>query len=347
VPAKLSQTIAARSLYRYRVYNVCLQSEIRLPLPEALEYGSINIELRAVSTSSLRKRLGDTPLQRIGRTFYQHAILADGSSYVRWDGIGEFLISRSGGVITCARFRGASSESFQVYLLGQALSFALVKSGFEPIHATCVVIDGQGVAFLGNSGRGKSSLAAYFLQVGDLLLTDDLLVIRDGVEGLQAYPGPARIKLLPGMARRLLGKYTSGVPMNPQTQKQIISLKAAQICSAPVPLKALYALGHEGRDDGKMVPRSEHMQCDGDRVRRPATASGIHIRRLSLREGFVNLLSHAFNYVLVDRDRLRRQFTEVLRLTRRVPLSEVYYPRTVESLAAVRKAILADLHKQI
>jgi len=174
------------------------------------------------------------------------------------------------------------------------------------------------------------------------LLTDDLLVIRDGPEGLQAYPGPPRIKLLPGMVRRLFGKHASGVPMNPQTQKQIISLKAAQICSTPVPLKALYALAH----DGKMIRRTRHIQRNRDQVSRSAPASSIHIRRLSQREGFVSLLSHTFNYVLLDRDRLRRQFAEALRLTRKVPLSELSYPRTVESLAAVRKAILTDLHNQ-
>ena len=53
-----------------------------------------------------------------------------------------------------------------------------MKSGFEPLHATVVVVSGEAVAFLGESGYGKSSLAASFLDSGHQLLTDDLLILR-------------------------------------------------------------------------------------------------------------------------------------------------------------------------
>src|SRR5204863_102769 len=107
------------------------------------------------------------------------------------------------------RFDGASAESFQVYLLGQALSFALVKQGLEPLHATVVVVDGQGVAFLGDNGYGKSSLAACFLEGGYRLLTDDLLLLKASGGDVLAYPGPPRIKLFPEVARRFLGDAAS------------------------------------------------------------------------------------------------------------------------------------------
>jgi hypothetical protein len=325
-PGNGTQAFAAGSFYRYGVYGISLQSQIQLSLPEQSGAGLVGIELRTAPASFFLEILGDTHLQRIGRRSYQYAHLQDGSSYVRWDGIGEFLVSGGGRFITCGRFPKASMESFQVYLLGQALSFALVKNGFEPVHATCVVIDGEAVAFLGNSGFGKSSLAAYFLQAGDRLLTDDLLLVREGVNGLQAYPGPPRIKLLPGMARSFLGEYASGVRMNPQTRKLVIPLDGNRICAAPVPLRALYVLAH---------PRKVVLQ-----------GRGVHIRRLSSREAFVSLLSHAFNYVILDEDRLQRQFTETMRLTRAAPLSELSYPRLVGSLTAVRQAILSDLNKR-
>ena len=43
-------------------------------------------------------------------------------------------------------------------MLGQALSFALVKQGFEPLHATVAVVDDEAVAFLGHNAFGKSTL---------------------------------------------------------------------------------------------------------------------------------------------------------------------------------------------
>lgn len=324
-PGNGREALAADSFYRYGVYGISVQSPIRLSLPEQSGAGLVSIEFRTAPASFFLEILGSTQLQQMGRCTYQYAHLQDGSSYVRWNDIGEFLVSGDGRFITCARFPEAPMESFQVYLLGQALSFALVKNGFEPVHATCVVIDGEAVAFLGNSGFGKSSLAAHFLQAGDRLLTDDLLLVREGVDGLLAYPGPPRIKLLPGMARRFLGADIGGTPMNSQTQKLVIPLDGDRICAVPVPLRALYALVHPR----KVVQRR-----------------GVHIRRLSSREAFIALLSHAFNYVILDGDRLQRQFAETIVLTRAAPVNELLYPRRVGSLGAVRKAILADLHKR-
>ncbi|MFB3074256.1 MAG: hypothetical protein ACE1Z6_03640, partial [Candidatus Methylomirabilales bacterium] len=114
-----------------------------------------------------------------GKNWFQHLRLPDGSDYLRWSGLFEFLVSADGRRIACRELECASPESFQTYLIGQVLSFALVKRGIEPLHSTTVVIDGKAVAFLGDSGYGKSSLGAAFLQAGYPLLTDDLLVLKE------------------------------------------------------------------------------------------------------------------------------------------------------------------------
>ena len=56
-------------------------------------------------------------------------------------------MSSDGRCMACRMFEGAPSESFQVYLVQHALSFALLKRGFEPFHATAVVVDGNGCGF--------------------------------------------------------------------------------------------------------------------------------------------------------------------------------------------------------
>ena len=69
-------------------------------------------------------------------------------------------------------------KAHQRGMLGQALSFALIERGFEPLHGTAVVVDGVAAVFLGGSGCGKSSLAASFLATGHRVLTDDLLIVQ-------------------------------------------------------------------------------------------------------------------------------------------------------------------------
>jgi len=210
-------------------------------------------------------------------------------------------------------------ESFQVYLLGQALSYALVKSGFEPLHGTAIDTHGEATAFLGSSGYGKSSLAACFLAAGHELLTDDLLLLKPGSRGLEAYPGPARIKLFPRVARRFLPK-RDGIPMNLFTQKKVIPFDQSRAC--PLPLRAIYCI----------APPREN-RC----------TRKIEITPLSAREAFVLLVKHTFNYVLVDPSRLQRQVRETARLVKSIPIQKLSYPRDLDQLPAVREAILADV----
>ena len=104
---------------------------------------------------------------------------------------GKVALVTGGAGIVGRPIEDQSLEVFQTYLLGAVLSFALLKQGIDPIHATVVVVDGMGIALLGNTGYGKSTLAAAFLASGHRLLTDDLLVVSRRAEGLLLSAGHA------------------------------------------------------------------------------------------------------------------------------------------------------------
>lgn len=306
--------------HHYQVYGVSLGSPWPLPCPERSEPGLPAIELLE-ARDSLLPEASRALLQRLdAEDWFHYRRLPDGSDYVRWSGLFEFLVAPDGGRIACRSLDGASREAFHTYLLGQVLSFALLKRGIEPLHATALVVRGTAVAFIGDCGRGKSSLGAAFLQAGHALLTDDLLVVRpDGVRVL-AYPGPPRIKLFPEVARRLFGRRLGGAPMNPLTPKQVIPLPPNGKTSAP--LGAIYVLRPPDRD---------------------ARGQRIVIRRLSARQACLELLRNTFNAVVVEPARLRRQLTLVARLARTVPVKSLSFPRGLTWLPAVREAIEADL----
>ncbi len=310
------------SAYHYFVYGMSLYSEIPLALPDQ-GYGELGqIELRFAPASFFSEAARSLRAQPQSESFYQFAGMRDGSSYVRWEGVGEFLISADGSRITGRQFDGAHGESFQVYLLGQALSFALVKKGCEPLHATTVVVNEEAIVFLGNSGFGKSSLAACFLAGGYRVLTDDLLVLQPFGDGFLACPGPPRIKLFPRLARRFLGHVADGVAMNGGTRKLILPLGPARSCAIPVPLRAIYAL---------LPPRG-------------ASRTTIRIAVLPPREGFMALVQNTFNSRITHSARLERQFTQTARVVSAMPVKKVSYPRVLAQLPAVRGAILADLN---
>jgi len=313
----------AMSSYQYCVYGVTLHSDIPLALPTDGSGELTRLELRTAPASYFSGAQRELPTEEDSGSWYRFGRLLDHSSYVRWNGVGEFLVSARGHEITARQFDEATHESFQVYLLGQALSFALVKCGFEPLHATTVVVNGEAVVFLGESGFGKSSLAASFLAARHRMLTDDLLILKEFAGGFLAYPGPPRIKLFPKLARRFLGNASNGIAMNSETQKLVLPLDRTLSSATPVPLKAIYAL----------VPPREVFR------KQP-----IRFETLSPRESFLELVKNTFNYRVVNSDRLERQFNETARVVSAMSVKKISYPRVLTQLPAVRDAILADLN---
>ena len=116
----------AVSSYRYYVYGITLHSDIPLALPTEGSGELARIELRSAPASRFFDARRALPAEQDPGSFYRFGHLPDHSSYVRWEGVGEFLVSAGGDRITARQFGEASPESFQVYLLGQALSFALL-----------------------------------------------------------------------------------------------------------------------------------------------------------------------------------------------------------------------------
>jgi len=315
---------ARKSRYDYRMYGLLVRSQVPLTSPLNIRSGLADIEL-VTAPASLRTPLVQRRLKRSeADDWFHHAALDDGSTYLLWTRLSEFLISPGGRRIACHAFDGVSSETLSTYLITQALSCALVQQGIEPLHATAAVVNGEAVAFLGNCGYGKSSLGAAFLKAGHPLLTDDLLVIgRAGssVDRLTAHPGPARIKLFPEIAERLLDTGRAGVRMNPETSKLILPLSNDEHCATAVPLRAIYVLNR---------PASRH------------AARRISIRRLSVRRACLALIANTFNLIITDPARLKRQFEWAAQLATQAPVKSLSYPRNLAKIGQVVDAICED-----
>lgn len=320
-PAALLQTQfappAGATFYEYQLYGFSIRCEIPLTFAEQPAHGGPEVTLFLAPAEWFAPFIADLEFAPGSDAWYQHAPLADGSDYLRWQNLFEFLVSPDGRSVACRKLERASVESFQTYLLGQVLSFALVKQGHEPLHATAVVVNGRAVALLGDCGHGKSTLAASFVEAGHQVLTDDLLSIREIGKTCHGFPGPPRLKLFPEVARRFLPRQADGVPMNPDGAKLIVPLEPHQVSARPLPLHALYILD-----------RSE---------------SGISLTDLAGTQSLLELIRGTFNRRLTNPGRLRQQFIHAQWLVSRVPTRRLAYPRDMDLLPHVREAILADV----
>src|SRR5690348_9893652 len=149
----------------YGLYGLCIHSFWALPGPAGS--GAANIQITEGPASSFSAAAREAPVEN-GRWFHQ-ASLKNGLTYLRWSELFEFLVSTDGRRIIGRPLSGTSGEALRTYLLGQVLSFALLKQGIEPLHSTVIVIDGVAVGLCGDCGYGKSSLAGSFLQAGHRL----------------------------------------------------------------------------------------------------------------------------------------------------------------------------------
>jgi hypothetical protein len=71
--------------------------------------------------------------------------------------------------------------------------------GREAVHASAFVVDGGAWAIVGGKGSGKSSTMAWLAAEGLEIVTDDVLVVKDGA----VFAGPSCVDLRPEAARQL------------------------------------------------------------------------------------------------------------------------------------------------
>ena len=256
----------------------------------------------------------------------QYAVLPNGSRYRRWSGLFEFLVTPDARCIHARTLDHTNDEALLAYLLVDALSYAMVRLGREPLHATAVLTEQGVIAFVGESGRGKSTLGALFVRHGCRLVTDDMLLLTHERDGCMAHPGPPRIKLYRAIADRIFGGASCGIPMNPLTDKLIMPLTDEQVVRQPAATSALYLIrDNQGRG----------------RPPRPC------IRELSPAAAFPEILAATAGHYALERDRLTRQFEFVKRLVEHVPIKTLSYPRDTDSMSSLRDAVLGDLDRTV
>lgn len=301
------QTVAA-GLSRYAVYGLTVESAFPLgTLPTAA--GGEQADVRILRASSGTFAGFDAGASE--STWYRHEALADGGVYLAIPDVLQAMIGADGRTARCAPARGGDPRSFEANVLNFVLTAALTLQGEEPLHATVVRLDHRAVGFLGDSGVGKSTLAAFLLAEGAELVTDDMLRIAyDGGEAM-AWRGPPRLKLFDEQARLLLPAAAREAAFNPMSGKLLV--EAASSHDDRVPLAALFWLDE--------------------------AASAVAVRRVQGVEAIKRLLASTLHRDHRPRDRTERQLHALQRLARSVPLFVLAYPRRHELLPAVGDAV--------
>ena len=154
--------------------------------------------------------------------------------------IGDFLI-RDGKEIIIEPVAGVDDSLLRTVVLGAVLCVLLRQRGLLVLHASCININHKGVAFMGSSGWGKSTLATAFHTKGYDVLTDDVLPIKVEKNQAVVFPSYPQFKLCPDAATSLGQDTQNLLPVSKNSFKVAYKLdKGFQ--QNPIPLQQIYIL---------------------------------------------------------------------------------------------------------
>lgn len=218
-------------MYAYTVFGLNIHSEIALPsLPPGHHAADVVIKLGVVTPPALQR----------GRYGLWYSVTPE-TTYIRWEGVGDFHI-QGGCEITVMPDPTVLDHSLQRFILGSALGSTLFQRGQLALHASAVVGPTGAIAFIGESGWGKSTLAAGLHARGYRMLADDLLAVRAGTERHLVFPGLPEFKLWPDTLSALGEDRMALAEVFPGQEKRIRPVSNNRQCD-PTPLDRLYVLG--------------------------------------------------------------------------------------------------------
>ena len=301
---------------RYTVYGVTLLSRLRLNLPLAAGPSHQRIILDTAGPEAFRSAAASVVPDPDG--WYAHAVLGDGSLYMRWEDWFEFLVSSDGALVRCRNLSAVALDSFEAYLTNFAVSAALLQHGEEPLHATVVEIDGRAIGLIGQSGAGQSTLAAYLIGQGASLVTDDMLRLTFEGGCALAHTGPQRLKLFEEPASRFLRNAIGRGRFNPHSGKFLFEPGNSKAGRPALRLAALFHLDWPSEND---------------------PADGVRTTQLTGGELFTAITASTMNSRIHLAPRLERQFRFAERLARTVPVHRLSYPRRYEVIGRVAALI--------
>ena len=240
----------------------------------------------------------------------------DAGYLLRFPGLADFEVSGDGGQVQAWPAPGVTAATVEHLHLNQVVPLALSRQGKLMLHGSAVDVDGQGVAFVGASGRGKSTLAACFATEGRRFLTDDGLHLESEGDRFHIIPSHPSIRLWEDSQAALTSTSTPMAPaIEITTKARLLAGGDLAYCDEPLPLHRIYFLG-EGN------------------------ASTVAIQAMKPAEVLIGLTRQCFILDVDQQDTLARHFDGLCRLSNLPIHFELDYPRRYADLPRVREAIL-------
>lgn len=243
---------------------------------------------------------------------------ADGGWLLRVPELADFQIDPGCSAIAVIGNEGLDASTLEHLLLDQVLPRVLAQQGELVIHAAAADIGGRLALFLGDSGQGKSTLAAMLHCLSHGMTSDDCVILRTEGGGVTALPTYPSLRLWPDSIKGLFPPGIETTAVAGGHGKRRIPLPGSGLEGQP--LMAIYVLG---------APASH--------------AAGCSIRPMTPAAACLELTRQSFTLDPSDMGRAGTALAVTARIASGVACFELCYPRSFKRLPAVAEAITAHL----
>ncbi|MFC2152304.1 hypothetical protein ACFLSE_07225 [Bacteroidota bacterium] len=170
-----------KKTFTYKAFGLIIDSEFEIP-ELAVHEGLSDIDII----------LGKTPkqLNKITRQGVKYQATKN-EFLLEVDDIARYYI-KEGNQVIVELLKEATDKEVRLFLLGSAFGALFLQRGLLPIHGSTIKFGNSATIFTGLSGVGKSSIAAYYLQLGYKILADDISVVN---EKFEVFPGLPNLKI--------------------------------------------------------------------------------------------------------------------------------------------------------
>lgn len=252
--------------------------------------------------------------------------VADGDHFVMVYGDGvRFAVNRSGTEVWMDWPESSSLEDAATYFMGPVLGYVMRRRGIVSLHSSSVNIGDRAIAFIGEGGAGKSTIAGTFACLGYPVLSDDLVPLVDRAGQFVAQPGYPRVNLWPDSVRALFGSEEALPRITPTWEKRFLALNQGgyQFEDRSLPLGAIYVL-----------------------AARDSTLPAFSFQDLAASSTLLVLVANTYVNYLLDAQMRAHEFDVLRRLVATVPVRSVNPPDDPTRLREFCEAVAVDARQQ-
>lgn len=243
---------------------------------------------------------------------------------LRFEGACDFVVSDEGSTIEVNPYRGVTAGWLQNMIYGMLMAFSLHLRGTGNLHASSVEIPGGAVAFLGEPGAGKSTMAAAFAERGHSVISDDVLVIESESGKYLAQPGVSHLTLSK-VSMNTVGRgnmETESLISVGEKLRLPVDGSWASFAKSPVALKGMFLLS------------------------RGAEGTEITVERMSVIEATREAVTNTLCLPILPKNAVKRFLAFSANLAMSIPVWKLRYAEGRASLGQIHRTVLETVNGQ-